>query len=1363
MGLQTFFCPGPERVAVWCIDAVSAEMRIFCNFVSLSKVLNRLYAIEMKDTMKRLFVLTGLFWCMGLLAQGQISEFPYTVDFAGTDASQDQLSDWKRYAHDANGDRVESRQWLISDYPETGRKSPAYKQNWEVEESNPAVFSPEFSLEKNASVVYVVKVSYFVPQGQRLPSGNLYLRVHKCDDSGEPFFGFKKDNFSYYDYKALNISDPEGNVQSCLLGFTEMGPREGSSEYTYVLVSDDLGESGNYRFSFIVVGNDWQDKGEIHIGKMTVERKEGADFAVAQMQSPTAASSSNAQDFRIFVKNVGQEIVNEFSVCYQLNDDEPVKQTFSDMNILPQEVRSVGFSERIDLPEGKSKIRYWVEMAGDINVQNDTSQYYMLETGKGSFPLPYAYDFTSSEVGSGWGSYSDSLELEPSWSFVQRANKYLPYTVTGKRTAAKNNDYLVSPAMTFEKGKVYRIAFEYQAYLSGLEQMGEKSLECAVVPDPSWETVTGMQSPLWLCREFADKNSRKIVFYYEPESTGNGHIVFHNYGPPSDGGLQINALDIAVSDTNRMDFSYDFDTYSGEDPMQQAMAYLDFTDQDGNVAGDGTTTSVWKVLGNRSGFNSDNSAYSEGLAGKADDWMVFKPVYLQQGTQYFLSFYKRMAQQNKNGRLEVFVQQAPPRYYLDFEEQPGYKWEVVVNNASYDTVRKIFSVEKSGRYYLSIRNRTEVSSLIGDDEVKNSYSIYVDNILLSSSQLTSVQAIQAEVPYEARLGRTVSLSTTVKNFSGGSVLADSLMYCFQVEGQSVCRERPVVGLSPQAATVYTFSNRAAFTEEGDQQVRFWVEMKGSVDPVDTLTIDVVKFAPIELPYEDMFSQSSDGQWQTYPSSRSVWKLSRDRMNAHSGEWVYTCGNINQPVSDYLVSPLLNVEAGKTYKVSFAFKRGAVAETDDSISLYYAYNRFDLTGFTNKVAADRNVNDDAYRYFETYVSFPIEGRVFLGIRANLAAGSPALYVDDFFMMDSIEASESQIRLSGLELPSSVSECDTAVGRASVLLSNDGYSHIGTVPLYISYDEGKPTEMPVAADLFRGDSMRCYFELPSFSAGKHSVRLWASLPSEGGRRDDTVAASLTVSASFELPYAEDFEEDKLYATHDGTGNGNVWKSVKDASLAFSGEGCLVYQGDGKEAMATYTTDCFRMDTGVYAFRYHTKVSEEGSDSRVNVRLIQYGVGSVEQSLPVDTVVPGTKYGTFGTQWRVDYAGVYALAFDYVASSSVSCYLDSIGVNVFVETDDSDTLSVESFAHLQKMRLALWPNPAGEEIHVSFEESGFGTDPVYWHLLDMGGRICCTGEFGHAVSETVIPVRNLLPGIYFVRVFGRDGAGVVKFIKR
>ncbi len=1269
--------------------------------------------------MKTLRVKNWIVFCCSLFLSWQltaqnlpIATFPYQADFGTETAPGNYNSAWKFYAIGTSMNKTVSNSWSFATQPDQTDLAPCFKKESEF---IPSAFTPYFSMEKSAAVSYTLTVSYLVPQDGTLNGDNLTVRITAVGNDNEPFFS----TAFLQGFQNQEITDNGKTVSVLLRKHIPDELKVGLSTYTYTISSDQIPQNGNYCFSFhvgLAAKSNTKSGTEIYIESLKVEKKEGMDLAAGQIKSPYSAVNAGTLPVTAFVHNINAAPINEFTAAYQIDDRPAVRQNFTDMALKGGEIRAITFSTYPDLGQGDHRVRFWIESDNDPNPLNDTSMVYCVRAGQNAVAsIPATFDFYEKSQ-YGWAAYSDSVYTAPFWTFVKDNDHTYPYTSTEKENRVKNHDYLVSPLLQMGAEKVYRIEFAYKAVLAPNMPMGEKSLSLLLCNGIDRISVTTANKVIWRSERFDDNGERTIVLYYHSPSEQNLALVFLSDGPFSEGGLQIRRLSVKEAETNQVDFFHDFEAATVDQARNNTLGVMDFVDQDG-VMGYGKTGN-WQIDNNHMGYN--NSEYSlrspgvynpESKNGKTNDWLILKPFRLNADTDYYLVFQTKMSDQ-KTGSIEIYVGEDAPRYDLDFEQQTGQKWQVSFKRLNFDTIRRVFSVAKSGLYTVAIRNTTDVKPDAGDfqeGDAEKHFTLYIDNISLTASERHSVQAFSATVPYEASLGQTVSLSMNVRNHAWTTIPKENITFCYQVDNAAVCREKSTTDIAARYTASYMFNTRADFSGNMSQKVKFWVETTGANDPIDTLYILVNKIIPSELPFVENFSEESWEKWQVYPASRSVWRLTHGTATAHSGEWALKCGGGNATVNDYAVTPLLKVEKDKTYRISFFYKRDeASANQKDSVSLYYEYNRYDQTGFRNNLHVFKNMSQNDYTYCEAFVHFPDAGNVFIGLKADLSAQSSALYIDDFAILDSTQTQYTSFSLSGLTVNGVLSECDTmALGYLNFTITAGGYTVEDEIPLFIRYDAAEPQDITLTKAMASGDVWRHQISMPKFSGGEHRVQVWLAFPHEVNRTDDTLTRLFTVAAPAAMPF-----------------------KAEDVSVV------------GQARM----TACFEVEeAGTYTL-FYTGDASQAAGSSLKVNLLRYGANTILSADEIETVA---LTGNEKRERNLSFTpGVYALGFECT----------DLPDGGLVRITDIRLEKVSANRTYAEGEISLHPNPATDRIRIRVPDNA-----EKLMVSDLQGRVLRRLDFRGQGSEVEISLQGLQSGVYLVRIEGKTHYGIVKLIKR
>lgn len=76
-------------------------------------------------------------------------------------------------------------------------------------------------------------------------------------------------------------------------------------------------------------------------------------------------------------------------------------------------------------------------------------------------------------------------------------------------------------------------------------------------------------------------------------------------------------------------------------------------------------------------------------------------------------------------------------------------------------------------------------------------------------------------------------------------------------------------------------------------------------------------------------------------------------------------------------------------------------------------------------------------------------------------------------------------------------------------------------------------------------------------------------------------------------------------------------------------------------------------------------------------------------------------------------------------------------------------------------IFPNPTYDQLNVLIKDPLYTAGSTY-EIVDMGGKILLNGSIAEGLIQTTLPVQELEPGIYFIRLKTTQGTSSLKFVK-
>ncbi len=248
------------------------------------------------------------------------------------------------------------------------------------------------------------------------------------------------------------------------------------------------------------------------------------------------------------------------------------------------------------------------------------------------------------------------------------------------------DDWFITPAITMEAGKSYRVAFEAGMTLSKTEDI----FEVMAGQEPTVESMTVRISPV-----FSYPCNNKAFMPYEytfsPAESGAYHVGFHcmslksNSGTPKLCNLKIEQTEAPVTVPNNAQ-EVPFDSPLGKnDPL---MAYYTTIDANGDGRSWNNTLSTGITCMKPNAADVDYN----------DDWLITPPLHLFAGKQYSFSALESSALSGSTDEVTAFyIGTAPTVEAMSTELIAEHR--TTVRDTPVETA---FTVPADGYYYIGV-------------------------------------------------------------------------------------------------------------------------------------------------------------------------------------------------------------------------------------------------------------------------------------------------------------------------------------------------------------------------------------------------------------------------------------------------------------------------------------------------------------------------------------------------------------------------------------------------------------------------------------------------------------------------------------
>ena len=188
--------------------------------------------------------------------------------------------------------------------------------------------------------------------------------------------------------------------------------------------------------------------------------------------------------------------------------------------------------------------------------------------------------------------------------------------------------------------------------------------------------------------------------------------------------------------------------------------------------------------------------------------------------------------------------------------------------------------------------------------------IYIDNFKVDALFETNIGIVKVE-PIVPRADLGEESVSVVLNNTGLDDFSGNVELCFSVDGKDTVRESVSFTEEPLVSETdmfeYTFNAKADFSQIGEHKLNVWVEAQGDPAFDNAATIDVVHYAPLELPYHTFFCDSIAQERYIYVMNVNADEIAWAR-NSDSG--MYLAPNADLAANDLFFTPGMSMPMGQ---------------------------------------------------------------------------------------------------------------------------------------------------------------------------------------------------------------------------------------------------------------------------------------------------------------------------------------------------------------------------------------------------------------------------------------------------------------------
>ena len=384
--------------------------------------------------------------------------------------------------------------------------------------------------------------------------------------------------------------------------------------------------------------------------------------------------------------------------------------------------------------------------------------------------------------------------------------------------------------------------------------------------------------------------------------------------------------------------------------------------------------------------------------------------------------------------------------------------------------------------------------------------LFIDNVVVDQSRASDLSVIAVANPVSG-CATEQPVKATIQNM-GFSV--SSFKLCYQVDEEAVVSEEIKKDLENGKTMDYTFSASAVLPEGATHKVRVWAECSGDVNhDNDTLVVEPVIGA--EMPYPFTMTKENAQSFFSSSFSKNVGRVTYgwawyDDGIAKGWGWTYT-----DRLVSYLLTSCLNLPKGQV-KMVFDYK--TLIEAKLEVFLVKEQGMYDIKAGVGSLPVSMD-----FKQGSLSLDIPEAGVYSLAI-------IPAEGYRGQIFLDNIRFKDSYDDVVAVSLDEPFLNATLIKDNVTVkaTFQNGGDKTLTNVPVFYQLDEERVVEEQIAS-LPAGEKVQHTFtsaKLDLRKSGKHTLKLWSALISDGDMSNDTLVHSIASYEAVQFPYKASFEE-------------------------------------------------------------------------------------------------------------------------------------------------------------------------------------------------------------------------------------------------
>ncbi|MCF8219044.1 MAG: choice-of-anchor J domain-containing protein [Bacteroidales bacterium] len=750
---------------------------------------------------------------------------------------------------------------------------------------------------------------------------------------------------------------------------------------------------------FIAFRNNSNDQFLLAVDDIEVYQPDPYEIGVTSVDEPnndTGCTQTASEDVSITIENFGADSITDgFDVHYSINGAAPVTETITD-TLYPGNTMNYTFNTKADLSAYQNyDIEAYTAYPQDNNNANDTA-YTSVVSADSKLSVKIHTDNYPSEIS--WTLYDQANQVV-SESPVYEATDSL-YTTevclisSGCYTLEINDSYgdgIMSPGgyEVYMDNSLVDSSYSFSSDQAFVYNIGngcaanDIAVEALYALGKSPEDAGSPQSISAIINNIGTDNQSNIDVYLNVtgdnmfqdtmtvsslNSLASDTITFNSFDPANTG---INNINITVADDdNNANNSADYyqevttDTYNHADTSEIDQG-IGFNDSEGMMVARyhvNGKKSVSAARVNVSGSAAGNELYGVLMNANGDILSTGQPVSIMPA--------------DTNTYVELPI--AP----FNVEDEDIYIGFAQTLNPASGYFPLNTQVEDPARqdafYYVGGLNggNLTMSANIGRWMLEG----VINNPVSDDAVITGITEINTACNLS-------SADVEIGIYNNGTDTIKSIDASYTVNGGSAVSETITSTINPGDTLMYTFPTAIDASSYQEYNVEAYISLTDdTIQSNDTTMTSFYNVEPEDIPYSTSFEMSDDNYAWTFIDGNDDGTipqfLDAGTSSAHSGNMVVYVPGGSVKQDEYVVSRCLNLEAGKTYQMSYWHAAGSFIGTPipedvqivmgtspDPASLTTMVadlGSVDVTSFTKK-AHDIQVDNDGVYYIAFHIT------------------------------------------------------------------------------------------------------------------------------------------------------------------------------------------------------------------------------------------------------------------------------------------------------------------------------------------------------------------------------------------------------------